>query len=766
MNRLFIILLLFTDLAFAKKYDPLQIRVDGYLKQAFELYNLAEFKKAICVYKKALDLKPDYPKTWYWLGRSYYRAGQMDQFFSAWDRFVRLSKEDTYEIRRKMKIYLGTHVISNIYEHLDTIKGSGESAFYNPTGIAIDSEDNIYVSSFGSNAILKFSPIGNLLLQFGKKGKDKGELNKPYGITLDIKDNIYITDFGNHRVQKFTSDGKFLMEFGKKGKRLGEFINPEGIALDKEGNIYVVDNGNSRIQIFSKEGKFIGKIGKMGKNKDELLNPIGIALDDKNDIWIIEHDGKYLKNFAKSGNFKNSFPFPQEGLIPRGITYAPDGKLYITFLQGVIFRFDIKNMRWEGVNITPKLSKPSSLSMNTYGLLYVANFDDNSISIFMPEEFKNTQFDVLVHRIDTSRYPTITMPVTVTTQDKTPILGLRSSNFKVEEDGRWMRPITVSTPVHNNEYLVTTFIIDTSGKMAKYGDDVKKLLNAFVGDMKGGVQAVSIIGFCEKAEFIQQITRNKTLLRDKIEELTFGKNIKDKDAIFYSIRLAVKNMINLICKKAIILIVCGDEVEEGTLFKECNYYAKNNHIPIFVVDYRLQGETKSMKNLATISLGDYFLAYKSYEVQKLHESITTQIKNQNIYLISYQSPQEEWALEWTDVTVSAGHGHLYSKDKISYIVPRGKGIDKEIVERIAQRIEKRKLEERAKRLKEEEKRKALHKKAAGHGEGEEKGKPAGFPPPTEWTEEIPINIGEPDREKFVTDEEEAKAAATTHGGEH
>ncbi len=746
MNKLFILftILLFTSLSWAEEYNPLQARSEEYLKQAFNLYNSAEFEKAICLYKKALDLKPDSTQAWYWLGRSYYRTGQMDQFFSAWDRFVRLSKEDTSEIRRKMKMYLGTpHVVSNTYEHLDTIKGS----FYNPTGIAIDSADNLYISSFGSNAILKFSPIGNLLFQFGKE-----KLNKPYGIALDMKENIYVTDSGNHRVQKFDSLGNFLMEFGKMGKNAGEFINPEGIALDKEENIYVADNGNSRIQIFSKEGKFIGEIGKMGKGKDKLLNPTGIALDEKKGVWIIEH-GKYLKEFTTSGSFRNSFTFPQEGLVPRGITWTADGKLYIAFGQGIIFRFDIENQKWEGVNITPNLSNPSALARNKYGLLYVANFDNNSISIFMPDGFKKTQFDVLVHRIDTSRYPTIILPVTVTTQDKTPILSLTGNNFKVEEDGKWMQPITVSTPLNHNEYLTTTFIIDTSDKMVKYRSDVQKLLNAFIRDMKGGVQAASIIGFCEKAKQIQPITRNKTILRDKIEALTFEKD-KDKEAIFSAIKLGIDNMNNLICKRAICLIVCGDEVEEGTLFRECVYYAKNNHIPIFVVDYRLQGKTKLMKEFAT----DYFLAYKSHKAQKLYKSITTQIKNQNIYLISYQTPQEEWALQWVDVAVAAGYGHLYAKDKINYIVPEGKGMDKKIVER----IEKRKLGQIAKKL-EEEKHKAVHKKAGGHGE---KGKPEGFPPPKEWKEEIQMDVGEPDTEKYITDEEEAKKAAAAHGGGH
>jgi len=766
MNKLSIILtiLLFTNTLWAQNYDPLQARDEEYLKQAFDLYNSSEFEKAICLYKKALDLKPDFAQGWYWLGRSYYRAGEMDQFFSAWERFVKLSKEDTTEIRRKMKMYLDVPVISNTYELLDTITTGEESVFYNPAGIAIDSEDNVYISSFGSHAILKFSPLGNLLFQFGSMGKEKGKLNKPYGIALDKEENLYIVDSNNHRVQKFDSQGKFIMEFGKKGKKTGEFIEPKGITLDNDGNIYVADTGNSRIQVFSKEGNLIGQIGKMGKEKNKLLNPIGVALDEKDGVWIIEEEGKYLKNFTTTGDFKNSFAFPQERLVPRGIAYIPDGKLYLTFLSGVILKFDIEEEKWEGINITPKLFNPSALATNKYGLLYVANFDNNSISILMPEGFQKTQFDVLVHRVDTSRYPTIIMPISVTTRDKLPILKLTENNFKIEENNRWMRPISLSTPVYDNEYAMITFIIDTSKKMGKYRDDVAKLLNLFINETKGGFEAISIIGFDKEVVQIKDFTRNKTALRDEIENLTFRQN-KDKDSIFLAIKLGISKMLDLTSKKAICVITCGDEVEEGTLFRECSYYAKNNHIPIFVVDYRLQGETNSMKNLAKLTRGDYFLAYQSSKAQKLYESIITPIKNQNIYFISYQTPQEEWAQRWVDVTVSAGFRHLYAKDKISYIVPAGKGMDKEIVEKIANRIKKRKLEQLAKKLEEGKKYKESLRKTPAHGGGE-KGKPEGFPKAQTWEEEIQLDIGESIREEFVSEEAAAKKAVAAHGGGH
>ncbi len=776
MNKLLISLLivLIPGLTLAGGYDPRQARIDEYLKQAFSLYNQAEFDEAICLYKKALDIKPDESQTWYWLGRSYYRTGQMDQFFSAWDRFIRLSKEDTSEIKRKMKMYLEIPGSSNIYESLDTIEANKieEAIFYNPAGIGIDSEDNLYLCSFGSNAILKFSSLGNYLGQFSglkpvsgfKPVGQKETLNKPYGIALDMEDNIYVTDLGNNQVQKFDSNGNFLMKFGKEGKNKGEFISPKGITLDKEANIYVVDSGNSRIQVFSKEGKFIGKIGEMGRGNAQLLNPLGVALDGKKWVWVIEQDGKYLKKFARSGNFQNSFAFPQEGLTPGGIIYGGDGKLYIAFLQGVIFKFNTETEIWEGLTIDSKLSFPSGLAINKYGLLYVTNFDKNSISIFMPEGFKKTQFDAFVQSIDTSHYPTITMSVVITTQNKIPLNCLTVNNFKVEEMNRWMRPITISSPLLDNEYSVTTFIIDTSKKMTRYKNDVQNLLNKFVNDLNGGISAVSLISFDEDIEQIQPITRNKTAMRNSIERLTFNKH-KNKDTIFSAIKLGIDEMTDLVCRKAICLITCGDEVEEGTLFRECSFYAKNNYIPIFVVDYRLQNQTNSLKNLAELSLGDYYLGYKSVEAQKLYKTIVQETKKQHVYLISYETPQEQWAGEWVDVFVSAGHEHLYASDKINYIVPEGKGMDKKIIEKIEQRIEKKELEEIAK-AKEKEKEKGegkeAHKAAGGHGA---KAKPEGFPILPKGEESIELEINQPIKEKFISDDAAAKPAGG-HGGGH
>ena len=41
--------------------------------------------------------------------------------------------------------------------------------------------------------------------------------NRPSGLAVDSEDNLYVVDTLNHRVQKFTKDGKFLMKWGRLG---------------------------------------------------------------------------------------------------------------------------------------------------------------------------------------------------------------------------------------------------------------------------------------------------------------------------------------------------------------------------------------------------------------------------------------------------------------------------------------------------------------------------------------------------------------------
>ena len=72
-----------------------------------------------------------------------------------------------------------------------------------PKGVAVDSDNNLYVmdSIFGNFQI--FNPKGQLLLYVGQEGYLPGEMMLPSGIFIDKDDRIYVADTFNHRLQIF-----------------------------------------------------------------------------------------------------------------------------------------------------------------------------------------------------------------------------------------------------------------------------------------------------------------------------------------------------------------------------------------------------------------------------------------------------------------------------------------------------------------------------------------------------------------------------------
>ena len=139
--------------------------------------------------------------------------------------------------------------------------GEGDGKFIRPTSIALDSQQNVYVSDEWLQRISIFNKKGQFLDKWGTAGSKDGEFNRPSGLAFDKEDHLYLVDSGNNRVQVFTKDGKFLDKFGNEGSGNGEFNLPWGITIDDHGNVYLADWRNDRIQKFSPDGTFLSTFG-------------------------------------------------------------------------------------------------------------------------------------------------------------------------------------------------------------------------------------------------------------------------------------------------------------------------------------------------------------------------------------------------------------------------------------------------------------------------------------------------------------------------
>lgn len=155
--------------------------------------------------------------------------------------------------------------------------GDGQLAlfaqFSNPGKMVRDSAGNLFIADTGQNRIRKIGVDGVITTvagtgEIGFSGDGGPAVNanlySPQGIALDSQDNLYIADRFNHRVRKVTKDGLIhtvagdgVMGFkteGDGGPAVSAHLgSPRAVAVDKSGNLYIA------------VGDYLRKVGTDGK---------------------------------------------------------------------------------------------------------------------------------------------------------------------------------------------------------------------------------------------------------------------------------------------------------------------------------------------------------------------------------------------------------------------------------------------------------------------------------------------------------------------
>ncbi|MBN2209398.1 MAG: hypothetical protein JW759_08900 [Candidatus Coatesbacteria bacterium] len=151
------------------------------------------------------------------------------------------------------------------------------------SGMAIDSQGNIFLSDEYSHRILKLSSSGDVLWAVGEKGKGDGAFCYPRGLAvLEELGRVLVCDSWNHRVVALDFDGKIEFTLGEVGSGAGQFYEPQSICANDVGELIVVDRGNHRLQRFSKDGRFKGMVGRRGSAVEQ---EIALLCNTPNDLF-------------------------------------------------------------------------------------------------------------------------------------------------------------------------------------------------------------------------------------------------------------------------------------------------------------------------------------------------------------------------------------------------------------------------------------------------------------------------------------------------
>ena len=147
--------------------------------------------------------------------------------------------------------------------------GDGTAAtamLYFPAAVAIDPAGNVLIADSNNNRIRKLNTLGMIstIAGTGTRGSTGDShaatsalINSPTGIAVDTFGNFYISEFSGSRIRMVEASGLIstiagngISGFsGDDGPAIwAQIKNPNGISLDLAGNLLVADTGNNRIR--------------------------------------------------------------------------------------------------------------------------------------------------------------------------------------------------------------------------------------------------------------------------------------------------------------------------------------------------------------------------------------------------------------------------------------------------------------------------------------------------------------------------------------
>ena len=271
----------------------------------------------------------------------------------------------------------------NTGEFIDVFASGG--GLDGPVGILFDDEtSSLYVSSKNNNQILKYNiktgAFQEIFIQ-----DDDFFLQKPESIIKGPDGNFYVSSSETNQIFQFDSTGS-LEEIFVTDKSSGLY-RPKDLDFNHEGNLCVNSVVSNDIKCYDSEtGKFLSR-HDIYFNSNLLGKPYS-DLGPDGELYVSETLSSTISRYDKNTNlFSSKILSGEEDPLqgPRNMVFGPSGDLYVANNNNhQILRFDGETGRFIDVFVTHSsggLSAPQDLAFHE-GHLYVTSNDNHRILRF------------------------------------------------------------------------------------------------------------------------------------------------------------------------------------------------------------------------------------------------------------------------------------------------------------------------------------------------------------------------------------------------
>ncbi len=210
---------------------------------------------------------------------------------------------------------------------------NNDSKLYNfpndvtPSGITIDSNDSLWLTSPTTGEVLRFDPdVGNITLKLHLKDKNA----RPFAIVSDPASNlIWVTDEAGQLAKIDPSTNYSITEYSPQGNN--SLLSPTALLIDKiSGEIYISQHDGHRITVFDPLTKIFTDLPII--NKAGL--PFGMAVDKYNNLWVAEHTINKMAVIDTQTSKVREVPVPTPSPFIQWITSDSNGNIWFAEQRG------------------------------------------------------------------------------------------------------------------------------------------------------------------------------------------------------------------------------------------------------------------------------------------------------------------------------------------------------------------------------------------------------------------------------------------------
>jgi VWFA-related protein len=248
---------------------------------------------------------------------------------------------------------------------------------------------------------------------------------------------------------------------------------------------------------------------------------------------------------------------------------------------------------------------------------------------------------VNITQVDTSRFPTVTLYISVTDENGEPV-GIEPEQLVLEEDGQIIQPDQMQGNAGVINSLTTMLVIDISGSMdtADKLNTAKAAARSYVEHMRTGDQT-GLLSFNTEVAYTQSITSDVQRLTASVDSL-----VADKDTAMYDALIKAVDLLGPIPgRKVIIVLTDGmDNMSKNGLADVVDSIGPSG-LSISTVGLGNPEEKvatvsgidePALKTLALQAGGEYAYANDSDSLTNLYQRYARVLQSE--YVITYTSP--------------------------------------------------------------------------------------------------------------------------------